>query len=240
MQKLTNQQQEINMALKASDSGGADFEQVPPGNYDAACFKLVDGGTTMNEYKGEVKKQHSVFIWWELPELTMADSRPMTIFNKYTLSLHEKAKLRQHLQAWRNKPFTQKELEGFDLTKILGTTCKVSVELNANGNSKVTGVFAAEGGAKKVETVNEQVVFDLEDYCKEFSGESNAASKKMCDAFEDLPRFVQYAIAGCDEPGKEQIPPCFEVQAAKEKGGSSPVQTQAPADDDDFEDDVPF
>jgi len=235
-------QKEKRMPVLASDSGGADFEQVPPGNYDAICYKLVDGGTTMNEFKGEVKKQHSVFIWWELPELTMGDDRPMTIFNKYTLSLHEKAKLRQHLQAWRNKPFTQKELEGFDLTKILGTTCKLSVELNANGNSKVTGVFAADGGAKKAKTVNDLVVFDLEEYCKEFSGESSAESKKMCDLFEDLPRFVQYAIAGCDEPGKEQIPACFEVQAAKEKGASSPVVQQPPAtdEDDDFEDDVPF
>ena len=90
--------------------------------------------------------------------------------------------------------------------------------------------------------MNDLVVFDLEEYCKEFSGESNAESKKMCDLFEDLPRFLQYAIAGCDEPGKEQIPPCFEVQAAREKGGSSPVVQQPAAtdDDDDFEDDVPF
>ena len=236
------------MAIIASGGGGSDFEQVPVGTHNAICYKLVDAGTSLNDFQGEISKKHNVFIFWELPELRMADARPMVINCQYTLSLNERAKLRQHLQAWRNKSFTEEELKSFDLTKILGTTCKVDVGLTSGGNAKVVGVFCADGGAKKVATVNEQQVFDLEDYCKEFSGESDEASKKACDIFEELPRFMQWQIGGCDESGKEPVEPCFEVQAAMKKGGgaAAPVAEEpAPAPkpavaEEDFEDDIPF
>ena len=236
------------MAIIASGGGGSDFEQVPTGTHNAICYKLVDAGTSLNDFQGEISKKHNVFIFWELPELRMADDRPMVINCQYTLSLNERAKLRQHLQAWRNKSFTEEELKSFDLTKILGTTCKVDVGLTSGGNAKVVGVFCADGGAKKVATVNDQQVFDIEDYCKEFSGESDEASKKACDIFEELPRFMQWQIGGCDEQGKEPVEPCFEVQAAMKKGGgaAAPVAEEpAPAPEpavaeEDFEDDIPF
>ena len=227
------------MAIMASDSGGGDYQPVPQGTYDAICYKIVDAGTSMNKFQDEVNKQHSIFIFWELPTCRTEDDRPMSIFHKYRLSLRETAKLRSHLQSWRNKPFTEKELAGFDITKILGVTCKLTVGLTSGGKEKVTGVFCADGGPKKTATENEQVIFDLEDYMKEFSGESCEASKKACDIFEGLPSFMQWQIAGCDEPGKEQIPPCFEMQAALAKGGEEPKKEEVVVEDD-FEDDIPF
>ncbi len=235
------------MGIIATDAGGSDFEQVPTGTHNAICYKLVDAGTTLNEYQGEVSKRHNVFIFWELPELRMADDRPMSINCQYTLSLNKLSKLRQHLQAWRNKSFTEEELNSFDLTKILGTTCKVDVGLTSGGNAKVQGVFCADGGAKKVATVNDQVVFDLEDYCDEFSGKSGKASKAACDIFEGLPRFMQWQIGGCEDPGKDKVEPCFELQAAMKKGVPEPEIEQQkkakkiePAGEEFVDDDIPF
>ena len=230
------------MGITASDGGGSDYEQVPVGTHNAICYKIVDAGTSNNEYQGEVKKQHSIFIFWELPECQTADGRPMSMFNKYTLSLNEKAKLRQHLQTWRNKPFTAEELAKFDVTNVLGVTCKVDVGLTSGGKAKVTGVFTADGGAKKVATVNDQVVFDLEEYLKEFTGESCEASKRMCDIFEELPRFLQYQIGGWDEQGRDPVEPCFEMQAALKKGENPapPKKDDDGPEDADFEDDIPF
>ena len=231
------------MSILAADTGGGDYQPVPQGTHDATCYKIVDAGTSINEYQGERKKQHSVFIFWELPGCRTEDDRPMSIFHRYTLSLHERSALRAHLQNWRNKPFTEKELKGFDITKILGVSCKISVGLTSGGREKVTGVFCAEGGAKKIPTENEQVIFDVDDYCKEFSGESCEASKKACDIFDGLPNFLQWQIGGCDEPGKEPQPPCFEVQAAKAKAErvapAPAVKAEEVADDEDL-DDIPF
>jgi len=235
------------MGIIATDSGGSDFEQVPTGTHNAICYKLVDAGTSLNEYQGEISKKHNVFIFWELPELRMADDRPMSINCQYTLSLNKLSKLRQHLQAWRNKSFTEEELNSFDLTKILGTTCKVDVGLTSGGNAKVQGVFCADGGAKKVATVNDQAVFDLEDYCDEFSGKSGKASKTACDIFEGLPRFMQWQIGGCEDPGKDKVEPCFELQAAMKKGVPEPeiepqkkAKKTEPVGEEFVDDDIPF
>lgn len=235
------------MGIIATDIGGSDFEQVPTGTHNAICYKLVDAGTSLNEYQGEISKKHNVFIFWELPELRMADDRPMSINCQYTLSLNKLSKLRQHLQAWRNKSFTEEELNSFDLTKILGTTCKVDVGLTSGGNAKVQGVFCADGGAKKVATVNDQVVFDLEDYCDEFSGKSGKASKTACDIFEGLPRFMQWQIGGCEDPGKDKVEPCFELQAAMKKGVPEPeiepqkkAKKTEPVGEEFVDDDIPF
>ena len=232
------------MAILASDSGGSDYEYVPvpEGMHDAICYKLVDAGTNWNEFQGEKNKQHSVFVWWELPKTRTEDDRPMSVFKEYRLSLHEQAALRRDLQAWRNNQLTPSELESFDLTAIVGVSCKISVGRTSGGKDKVTGVYCADGGPKKAATENEQVIFDLEDYIDEFIGKSSERSKKACDIFEDLPPFVKWKIAGCDEPNKDQVEPCFELQAAMNKAAPQTVAAPAPAadDDDDFEDDVPF
>jgi hypothetical protein len=215
------------MALTASAGSGGEstFETVPPGSYEAICYRLVDAGTAEEEYKGEVSKKHKIYIFWEIPELTLSDGRPYSIFHGYTLSLNERSNLRRDLQAWRNKPFTEDELQEFDLTKLLGVTCKINVVLNSNGNPKIAGIFSAEGGAKRVETSNPTSVFDLEEYCKEFSGEASEISKAQCDIYEELPRFIQWRIGGCDEADKDFVRPCFEVAAAQKKGQPAPKQT---------------
>ena len=232
------------MAILASDSGGSDYEYVPvpEGMHDAICYKLVDAGTNWNEFQGEKNKQHSVFVWWELPKTRTEDDRPMSVFKEYRLSLHEQAALRRDLQAWRNNQFTPSELESFDLTAIVGVSCKISVGRTSGGKDKVTGVYCADGGPKKAATENDQIIFDLEDYIDEFIGKSSERSKKACDIFEDLPPFVKWRIAGCDEPNKDQVEPCFELQAATNKAAPQTATAPAPAadDDDDFEDDVPF
>ena len=236
------------MAILASEDSGGEYEQVPTGTHNAVCYQLVDAGTSMDEFQGTEKKRHFVYIFWELPDLPMADGRPMSISLKYNLTLHESGKLRRHLQSWRNRAFTEEELKSFDLTQILGTNCKIDVGLNSNNRAKVLNVFAADGGSKKVQTVNEQTVFDLEDYCLEYSGQSNEASKYACDLLEALPVYIQWDIAGCDEPGRDPRPPCFEVQAAMKKAQKPTAKKKAapkkddPAPDDGapFDDDIPF
>tara|TARA_R100001369_G_scaffold76846_1_gene106085 strand:+ start:333 stop:1022 length:690 start_codon:yes stop_codon:yes gene_type:complete len=229
------------MALTASSSEGT-YEVVPEGTHRAVCYKIVDTGTREEQYKEEdPKKRHSIFIYWELTELPMDDGRPFSINKQYTLSLNENSNLHKDLKTWRGKSFTAEELKGFDLTNILGVSCDIEVTHNANGRAVVTSIFKPDGGAKKSTTKNEQEVFDLDDYVKEFSGQSCDASKRMCDIFEGLPPFMHDMIVGS-----------FEYKAAERKG----LATQtAPVTDpnaglagvankkevvDDFDDDIPF
>ena len=43
------------MAILAADTGGGDYQPVPQGTHDATCYKIVDAGTSINEYQGERK-----------------------------------------------------------------------------------------------------------------------------------------------------------------------------------------
>jgi hypothetical protein len=122
------------MGLIAMDSGGGDFKRVPPGTHTARCYRLIDLGTQAVTFSGDTKLQRKIMIGWELfgedddgAPLTTDDGMPLTISKRYTMSLHEKAKLRADLESWRGRPFTADELKGFELPKLLGQWCMVNV-----------------------------------------------------------------------------------------------------------------
>jgi len=121
---------------------------------------------------------------------------------------------------------------------LVGKGCKLSIEHTKTGRAKVANVHAFVNAfdeneeLRQLPTENDQVIFDLEEYCKEFSGESCEASKRQCDIFETLPAFIRYRIAGCDEVGKEPMAPCYEMQAALKRGEAKPAPAPASAEED--------
>jgi hypothetical protein len=246
------------MALIASGGETKGFEEVPEGGHKAICYRIVDAGTAEEEFNGEKKLQHRIYIFWELPEIKMDDGRPMSIFREYTLSLHERSNLYKDVMSWRNKPFTTDEIHSFDVTELLKKGCKVNVGRTSGDRAKVTSInslpsaFDDNENLRDLPTSNEVQVFDLEDYCKEWSGQSNDASKAMCDMLEELPWFIGDRITGHDGSDRDERPPCVEVAAAKNKPeseGLSAIKKKKAApkkkaeeekSDPDFDDDIPF
>lgn len=152
----------------AKDSGGGSFEQAPTGTHVARCYKLIDLGTTLQEFQGEAKKRHQVIIGWELPNELMQtgefSGQPFTASKFYTLSLHEKASLRHDLKNWRGKDFTDGELKGFDLKNVLGATCLLSVTTNDKGRAEVSGVMALPKGSVVPDAVNPTTYFSFGEF----------------------------------------------------------------------------
>lgn len=150
------------------DSGGGSFEQAPVGTHAARCHKLIDIGTTEQEFNGEVKKRHQIIIGWELPTELMTSGefagQPFTVSGFYTLSLHEKANLRNILKNWRGRDFTDEELKGFDLKSILGAPCMLSVTSNDKGRAEVGGVMALPKGMQVPEAMNPPTYFSLDTF----------------------------------------------------------------------------
>ena len=230
------------MGLIASSSGGGDFEVVPVGTHRAVCYKLADAGTRDEKYKDEdAKKRRSIFVFFELPDLRTQKDQPFSIFKQYTLSLNENSALHKDLKSWRGKSFTEAELKSFDMANILGVNCDLEVTHTDGGRAKIVSIFKPDGGAKKVATVNDQVIFDLEDYCKEFSGESCDESKNSCDIFADLPAFLcemiegSYELAAAYSKGRK-------AEAGESKGGLAAMSAaKKTVTVEDFEDDdIPF
>jgi len=213
------------MAITATDTGsGKDFKKVPPGCHFAICNMVVDLGIQETTFKGEAKQQHKVYLRWEVPDERVSYEKdgkeiegPCSIGATYTLSLGEKAKLRQLLQDWRGKLFTKDELKGFDITTVAGKPCQVMVQHSTGSDGKVyaniTGVMGCSKEQKeRARTAKSEVgvvVFSLDE-----------PDQKV---FDSLPKWIKEKL-------EDRIAP-QSVKAAAAKPAAA---------DNDFDDDIPF
>ena len=152
------------MGTVAKASSGADFELPEAGAVVGRCYMVVDLGTQDTTFKGTPKKAHKILLSWELAE-TMEDGRPFSISSRYTLSLFDQAILRQHLESWRGKPFTEEELAGFDVKNVLGKHCLLSIVHNKEGDktyANVKGIMPVPKTMEKPGAVNKDVYFDID------------------------------------------------------------------------------
>lgn len=154
--------------MKLPKSENKDFELVPAGNHLAVCFQVIDLGTQTVEWQGVSKQQRKVRIGWELPGELMADGRPFMISNRYTFSTYERAKLRQHLESWRGKPFEDSDFgdDGFEVKNLIGCGCMLNVIHNKSGDrtyANIQSIAQMPKGQKVGELVNEPVYFSLEE-----------------------------------------------------------------------------
>ena len=120
------------MPIYATKPEGNDFAKVEPGTYMARCYSMVELGHIDTEFNGEKKKAHKVMLTWELPEEMAVFNEdkgpePYSVSKTYTLSMHEKSTLRKDLESWRGKGFTELEAAKFDITKLLGVPCLLTI-----------------------------------------------------------------------------------------------------------------
>jgi len=164
--------------------------------------------------------KHQVLISWELPLEPLIDvgegnMKPQSISKFYTLSLHEKSTLGIDLTSWRGKPFTDEEKQGFDISKLLGVPCMLSV-VDKNNKSKVSGVMGLPKGMACPDAINKPVLYEMD---KHLQGDSSVFDSLS----EGLQKLVKKAIEFNPSADNSEYP----------EARSAPVE-------DDFEDDIPF
>lgn len=158
--------------MKLKDSGGGDYQQLPPDTHIARCVRLIDLGTTHNELYDIDRRQF--FMGFETPnalvkykdENEVEHEEPFLIGGFYTMSLHEKSKIRPLLESWRGKEFSQEELAGFEIKKVLSKPCLLSVISETKNNktrSKIGGIMKLPAGTVCPEQVNKSIYFSLDD-----------------------------------------------------------------------------
>lgn len=160
------------MALTAKKTEGGDYTPVSQGLHQGVCFMLMDLGTQFNEKFG--KSAHKILIGWEIPDERIEIEKdgqkknlPRAISKQYTLSLHEKAQLRKDLESWRGKAFSEPELDGFDLTKLLGQNCMVQVIHKTKDNktyANVSNIVSMPKGMPKKNPENPLRYFSFEEH----------------------------------------------------------------------------
>lgn len=113
------------------------FELAPQGNHIAICYRVIDLGTQAGEFKGVPNRKHKILISWEIPDELMADGKPFTISQRFTWSMADNATLRQTLESWRGRAFTEADFgnNGFDIKNLLGVPCMLNI-VHATNNGK--------------------------------------------------------------------------------------------------------
>jgi hypothetical protein len=158
------------MALTAKKSGQM-FDPVSQGLHHAVCYAVYDLGTQYNEkFSKYVRK---ILIGWEIPSERITVERdnekvdlPRAISKSYTNSLHEKAQLRKDLESWRGRAFSEHELEGFDILKLLGANCMIQVIHKKKDDkvyANVANIVSLPKGMERKEPENPNKWFSFEE-----------------------------------------------------------------------------
>ena len=105
---------------------GKEWPIAPEGLYQAVCVDVWEIWVEKRpEHFGGGLVDKTRLVW----QLDKEDEegRRFEVMSTYTASLHEKAKLRGHLESWRGRRFTDDELKGFELENIVGVNCQIQV-----------------------------------------------------------------------------------------------------------------
>ena len=204
------------MGLIASDTGGSSLPPIPEDIHHAICYAVYDLGTHYQE-KWD-KEVHKVLIIFELPgqriDIEKDEGKvnlPRAISKRYTLSLHQKADLRKDLESWRGKVFTEEELKGFDLKKLLGINCNIQIlHTNSDGKtySNISTVTKLPKNVKSKNPENKISFYSFEDGL-EFPEEMPEWVQKICKDSKEYQYITdaQNDVDGAANQTEEQTPP---------------------------------
>jgi hypothetical protein len=230
------------MPSTVSSKGESSFELVPPGTHYAVCARVYNLGQQTTKFGTSPKH----YIGFEVPSVRVAwekdgvqNEGPAFIGARYTSSLSPKAILRQHLEAWRGRAFTEEELESFDLFKLLNVSAMLSVVHSEDGKyANISAIMGMPQGVPKIDAEGEVFGYDPT------SADSAAVFAKLSDGFQKTILRGQAPIAPAVPPTPPPgvaIYPTAVPSVAPTNGHLTPPATRPPAPGaDDFDDDIPF
>lgn len=224
------------MGLTVADKGGGDFTPAPEGTHVARCVQVIDLGTQTSTYytnnDGSFQKTHKVLFGWELPSELNEEGEPFLVFNRYTASLSTKANLRQHLESWRGRQFTEDELAGFELRKVLDVPCLINISHRKDGKATyadVKAVMALPKGQQPPPRHHKLIEFDLDRY----------REPAMQEVFATFSENLQKTIKSSAELSNAKAQPPSKEEDHQPPPADDFYDAPIPAHYDD-EDEIPF
>lgn len=185
----------INPFIIADNSNNREFKILDAGSYPARCISVIDLGTQTIAFNNEIKSLRKIRITFEFPtELSIFKEengeQPFILSTEFTYSLHEKGRLRPFLESWRGRKFTEEELKGFDVSKLLDVTCLASVghytrSKDGKDSAEITSVGLMPKGMTCPDAINPLILFSPYSFDKE--------------TFDSLPEFLQEKIKKSSE-----------------------------------------
>lgn len=150
---------------KTNQSSGSFEISVPEGIHKAVIYSVVELGTqTINsaQYGEQQKKQ--VLLSFEIPSITKVfdkdkGEQAVAISKTYTLSLHEKSRLREVAEAVLGRKMTEAEADEHDTKDFIGGNVMLTIEHN-NWYANIKGISKVFD-KEKIEPTNPTRYFDI-------------------------------------------------------------------------------
>lgn len=181
--------------IKATNKKGIEIDPIEPGSYCARVYQMIELGTIPG-FQGAL--QNKVRIGFELPTEKMIfdeakGEQPRVISQEYTLSFHEKSKLRKVIEACDPKALEIDEngfMEEFDVETLIGKACLITVAQKAkqdkSGNfSFIDNCTRLPKGMTCPAQINPKQVLSYDNWNEEF--------------FQSLPMFIREKIESSEE-----------------------------------------
>ena len=174
----TELMEQIKMAtatLIAETKQGKDFELPIEGTVQAVLAEVRDLGILDQVYNGIAKKVHKVLFRWQLEELD-SEKQPKRVYERFTLSLHEKAGLRKRIKGL----FGKEPPATMDILKLVGVNTNLIIVHNEsvkNGEKKMYANIAATLKLKEGQAKLEIVAIPKKDEVKAAVAAAMASAK---------------------------------------------------------------
>lgn len=184
--------------ILTAGSSGAKSDPVPAGSHAAICYGFVHVGTQSSE---KFASRPKIVILWEVPGERIninGKDLPRGISKRFTATLNEKGTLFKDLQSWRGRPFTPKELDGFDMANIVGKGCLINVvhQQTPRGTfANVAGVMPLPKGMAVKGMENPPVTFNV----VEAIDAARKAGKSDIVYPESIPQWIQDVCSKSEE-----------------------------------------
>lgn len=181
--------------IKEGESG-TNYEPLPADNYPGICYQFIHIGHIVDKFN-EGKIKDVIQLGFEIPGERKVfkeggQEEPYRVSQEFTNSLHKKATLRQFLEAWRGKPFTAEELQGFNLLKLIGAPCMLNIVHKEGTGEKVGKKYLKIGSVAKLAK-------GMEKPAPFMAPQILTYTKWNEEVFNNLPIYVQEKIKGSEE-----------------------------------------
>jgi hypothetical protein len=153
--------------MKLTASNDTNYEVAPSGTHVASCVGLHDLGTQSTSFQGKPKRQHKLYLLFELLNEVDGNGNPFMVGKRYTFSSSEKSNLRKDLESWRGKRFDDSDFAdgGFELRNILGKPALVTIiqsERDGNTYADIQTVSQLPKGTQAGKPVSEIIYLSLD------------------------------------------------------------------------------
>ena len=169
------------------------FTLCPAGTHPARCYAMISLGTQPSNNPA-FKPTFKVVLQFELPNESIEVNgvkKPMMtshFLSAYLGSVKKPSKANLFLTSWRGRPFTETELAGFDLSKVVGAPCLLNIvheDRNGQPREVIAGIMPLPKGMTVPPQFNKSLIYEVE---------------QGRDAmFQTLPEWIQNMLAKCAE-----------------------------------------